>query len=103
VTPEGKEDDSDDENAIIGMETVNMVLNLWHFIMTTKDILDHVMDSSEILQELTKKSLLKQVVQKKCLTFLQNKHGKFVSFYVLHALNYHSDIFSVSQCNTILL
>lgn len=28
VTPEGKEDDSDDENAIIGMETVNMVLNL---------------------------------------------------------------------------
>jgi hypothetical protein len=45
---------------------------------------------SEILQEFTEKSVLKQAVQKKLWTSVQNKHGQFVtsSFFTLAKLSF---------------
>ena len=39
--------------------------------LTKKDILDHELDSSEILHKLTEKSLLQQAAEKKTQTFLK--------------------------------
>jgi hypothetical protein len=47
---------SDDENIITVTEAFNMARCLQPFAMSNKDILKHVADSSEILQNLTKKS-----------------------------------------------
>jgi hypothetical protein len=64
VTPEGEEDD-DDETVITVTEAANIARSLRRFIMTRKDVPDRVLESSEILQEFTEKSLLKHAVQKK--------------------------------------
>jgi hypothetical protein len=61
-------------------EAADMARRLRRFVMIRKGIPDHVLESSEILQEFTEKSLLKQAVQKKLRTFLRSKHSKFVSF-----------------------
>jgi hypothetical protein len=69
VTPEGEEDDDDDETVITVTEAANIVRSLRRFVMTRKDVPDRVLESSEILQEFTEKSLLKHVVQKKITDF----------------------------------
>jgi hypothetical protein len=84
VTPEGEEDDDDDETVITVTEAANIARSLRRFVMTRKDVPDRVLESSEILQEFTEKSLLKHAVQKKSRTFLRNKHGKFVSFWFFY-------------------
>ena len=45
--------------------------------MVMKDIPDHTFQSTEILKEFIKKSLLKWAEQKS-VTYLQSKHSKFV-------------------------
>jgi hypothetical protein len=54
----------------------NMAQRFWHFTVIKKGILDHVLDSNEILQELTEKSLLKYIAQKKNSDFFKNKLGE---------------------------
>lgn len=49
----------DDENVITVTEAFNMAKCLQRFAMSNKDILKRVLESSEILQNLTKKSTLK--------------------------------------------
>jgi hypothetical protein len=69
VTPEGEEDDDDDETVITVTEAANITRSLRRFVMTRKDVPDRVLESSEILQEFTEKSLLKHAVQKKISDF----------------------------------
>lgn len=64
-----KEDNTDDEIAITLTKPWNRAQSLWHFTLTKEDILDHVLDSSEILHKLTEKSLLKQAAEVKTQTF----------------------------------
>jgi hypothetical protein len=47
----------------------DMAQSLWHFTLTEKDILDHVLDSSEILHELIETLLIKQAAENKIQTF----------------------------------
>lgn len=54
VTQEGEEeDDGNDENVIPIMEAANMLRSLECFIITRKDVLKCVLESSEVLQEFT--------------------------------------------------
>jgi hypothetical protein len=46
-----------------------MMWRLQHFVMTNKNILVHALNSSEVLQELTAKSLLKQTAHNILLAF----------------------------------
>jgi hypothetical protein len=82
MTPvvEEEDDDGDDEHGITVTEAANMARRLRRFVMTRKHVLDRVLESSEILQEFSEKSLLKQAMKKKITIFLRSKHGKFVSF-----------------------
>lgn len=64
-----KEDNIDDKSVITLTKPQDRSQNLWHFTLTKKDILDHVLDSSEILHKLTEKSLLKQAAEIKTQTF----------------------------------
>jgi hypothetical protein len=70
-----------------------MMQGLRRFIMTRKNVLDCVLESSLIVQEFTKKSLLKQAVQKKIMDFFLRRKRKFVSL----------SFFNVFQCNEISL
>jgi len=63
------EDNIDDESVITLTKPWNRAQSLWHFTLTKEDILDHVVDSSEILHKLTEKSLLKQAAEIKTQTF----------------------------------
>lgn len=51
VTPEDKEDDSDG-TVTVAKEASKMVWGLQWFVMAKKDVPAHVMESSEILQEI---------------------------------------------------
>jgi hypothetical protein len=61
MTPEGEEQDDDggDEHVITVTEAANVARRLRRFVMTRKGVPDRVLESSEILQEFTEKSLLK--------------------------------------------
>jgi hypothetical protein len=53
------------ENCItVDVAAANMVQSPWYSVMIRKNVLDCVLDSSEIVQEFSDKSLLKQVLQK---------------------------------------
>jgi hypothetical protein len=84
VTLESEEEDdsSNNENIITVAEAASMGQYLQFFIMTRKDILDRVLESSDILQEFTEKSLLKQAVLKR-ITFLWKKIT-FLSFFFFY-------------------
>ena len=64
-----KEDNIDDGSVINLTIPWKRAQSLWHFTLTKEDILDHVLDSSEILHKLTEKSLLKQAAEIKTQTF----------------------------------
>jgi len=55
---------NNDENVITVMKASNVVLRFRRFIMTKKDVMSHVLDSSKILQEITDNSILKWAVLK---------------------------------------
>jgi len=65
-----KEDNIDDESVITLTKPWDRAQSLRQFTLTKKDIMDHVLDSSEILHKLTEKSLLKQAAQKIIVTVL---------------------------------
>jgi hypothetical protein len=52
VTPKGEEEDDDgnEKNVIPVTEAANMAQSLRCFVMTRKDVLDCVLEGSEILQ-----------------------------------------------------
>jgi len=60
------------------MQASSMVWHLWGFVMTVSDILDRVLESAEILQEFSKKSLPQWALQKELPTCIWGKHGSFV-------------------------
>lgn len=65
MTLEIEEDDDHDGKNIIGFtEASNVMQSILCFVMTKKYLLDRMLYGSEILQEITNKSLLKQTVQK---------------------------------------
>jgi hypothetical protein len=63
------DEDGDDEHVITIAEASNMALRLRRFVMTKKDVLDCVLESTEILQEIAEKTILKWAVQKTLPTF----------------------------------
>jgi hypothetical protein len=95
----------DDENVITVTEAFNMARCLQHFTMSNKGILKHVLESSEILQNLTKKIALKSGCTENNYGFsLESKHGWFVFLtFHLHVCNYHSNICNEFQHSTISL
>lgn len=56
-----------------------MVLRLQRLVMTKNDVPNCVLESTEILQEITDKSILKWAVLKTYQIFVLSLHGKFVS------------------------
>jgi hypothetical protein len=84
VTLEGEEEDDsgNNKNIITVAEAASMGQYLQFFIMTRKDILDRVLESSDILQEFTEKLLLKQAVLKR-ITFLWGKKKFFFFFFYM--------------------
>jgi hypothetical protein len=97
VTPEGEEDDDDDETVITVTEAANIARSLRRFVMTRKGVPDRVLESSEILQEFTEKSLLKHAVQKIIRLFYEINMVSLYLFRFLHVANSHSGIFNVSM------
>jgi hypothetical protein len=69
MTQGDKEDNIDDESVITLTKPWDRAQSLWHFTLTKKYIMDHVLDSSEILHKLTEKSLPKQAAEEKTQTF----------------------------------
>jgi len=97
--------DDDDENVITVTEAFNMARRLQRFAMSNKGILKHVLESSEILQNLTKKNHIKTWLHRNNYGLsLQSKHGWFVSLtFHLHVCNYQYNICNEFQHSTISL
>lgn len=55
---------NDDENFITVTKASNMALRLRRFVMTKKNVPNHVLDNSKILQEIIDKSVLNWAVLK---------------------------------------
>ena len=74
----------------------NMALSVQCLIMTKKDVLCHVLESSEVLQKSVEKSLLKQALEEKIQTFYDiNKESLFL-FISLHVI---TRCFTVLSCS----
>lgn len=55
----------------VDMAAANVMQCSWHSVMTRKNVVDCVLDSSEILQEFSDKLLLKLAFKKKKEFFMQ--------------------------------
>jgi hypothetical protein len=83
---DGSDSDGDDDTLPL-LDATNMVQSLHHFLMIYKDVLDCVLESCNIIQEHTEKSILKQTVH--------------YNYFII--CNYPSDIFIAFHQNEFIL